>query len=195
MSNLFDRTEYPEGIPAKLVAGDRWTWKRTDLVDYPPASYALRYVMRLYGAGSTEIAIDAAEDGNDYYLEVSAATTAGYAAGWYEYQTYIIRSSDSERVTIERGRVEVIADRDESTADPRNHNRIMLEALESTLQGKASKDQLSYSIGDRSLSRMSPSELQEWYDIYRRRVRDDERDEKAERGKGGGNRVRVRLGD
>lgn len=194
MGNLFDRDNYPEGMPAQLVVGDRWTWKRTDLgTDYPTGSYALRYVMRLFGTGSTEIAIDATESGGHYYVEVAAVTTALYTAGWYEVQAYIIRSADSERVTLHTGRVEVLADRDESTADPRNHNRIMLDALEATLQGKATRDQLSYSIADRSISRMSPSEIQEWYDIYRRRVLSDEREERVERGKGGGNRVRVRL--
>jgi len=191
--NLFDSANYPEGMPSRLVVGDRWVWKRTDLTDYPASAYALRYVLRLFGTGATEIAIDANEDGNDYLIEVASATTAAYTAGWYEWQLYIIRSADSERIMLDRGRVELLPDRDESTADPRNHNRIMLEALEATLQGKATRDQTSYSIGDRSIARMSPSEIQEWYDIYRRRVRDDEREEQAEMGKGGGHRVRVRL--
>ena len=193
MANLFDRTEYPEGIPDQLVAGDRWTWKRTDLTDYPVGTYALRYVFRLFGTGTTEIAIDCAEDGTSYYAEVAAATTAAYDAGWYSWQLYVIRSSDSERITLDSGRVEVLADRDEATSDPRNHNRKMLDILETAIESLASKTVTSYSIGDRSLTRMDLDMLRTQRDIYARRVRDDERAEKAERGKGGGNRVRVRL--
>ena len=44
MSNAFDRNSYPTVEPEVLVAGDRWVWKREDLVsDYPIADYALSY--------------------------------------------------------------------------------------------------------------------------------------------------------
>ena len=44
MANLFDRDNYPQQEPETLVVGDRWVWKRPDLVsDYPTASYALTY--------------------------------------------------------------------------------------------------------------------------------------------------------
>lgn len=193
MSNLFSRNAYPEGVPSRLVAGDRWAWKQSGLTDYPSASYSLRWVFRSFSTTSAEIAVDSAADGTVYYAEVAAATTAGYTAGWYAWQLYVVRTSDNERVTISQGRVEVIADRDTATSDPRNHNRLMLDALESLLQGKATRDQLSYSIGDRSLSRMGAEEIQTWYDLYRRRVAQDEQEEQVEQGKGGGRRVRVRL--
>jgi hypothetical protein len=193
VSNLFDRTNYPEGVPDQLVIGDYWRWKRTDLTDYATADYSMSYAMRLYGTGSTEIEITATESGSEYIVEVAAATTATYVSGWYAWQAYITRSSDSERITLNSGRVEILPDRDSLPADPRNHNRVMFEALEALLQGKATKDQIQYSIGDRNLSRMQPSEAQEWYDIYRRRVRDDERAEQVARGQGGGNRIRVRM--
>ena len=171
MTNLFDRTEYPEGVPAQLVVGDRWTWKRTDLTDYDVDDYALSYALRLFGTGATEIEIAAVEDGSEYIVEVTAATTAGYTAGWYAWQAYITRSSDGERITIDRGRVEVIANRDASTSDPRNHNRRMLDILETAIEALASKTVVSYSIADRQLAYADLPELREQRDIYARRVR------------------------
>ena len=36
MSNLFDRANYPTQEPDELVVGDRWVWRRDDLVsEYP----------------------------------------------------------------------------------------------------------------------------------------------------------------
>ena len=44
MANLFDRANYPTQEPDLLVVGDRWVWRRPDLVaDYPTADYALTY--------------------------------------------------------------------------------------------------------------------------------------------------------
>lgn len=195
MTNAFDRTEYPEGLPSTLVAGDRWTWKRADLsVAYPTSDYSMKYSLRLFGTGSTEIEVTATEADGDYYFEVASATTAAYAVGVYSWQLYAIRTSDSERLTLERGRVEVLANRDTSAADPRTHNKRMMDTLETAIESLASKVVTSYSIGDRSLTYADLPELREQYDIYSRRVENEERLELARLGKGGGRRVRVRFG-
>lgn len=194
MTNLFDRTEYPEGIPARLVAGDRWTWKRTDLgAEYPVDDYSMKYSLRSF-VDAVEIEVTATEADSHYYFEVASATTADYVAGFYTWQLYAIRSSDSERVTLESGRVEVLPDRDESAADPRTHNKRMMDTLETAIESLASKVVTSYSIGDRSLTYADLPELREQRDIYARRVENEERLELAKRGKGGGRRVRVRFG-
>ena len=58
MSNLFNSDNFATVEPEVLTIGDRWVWKRTDLViDYPPSSYALSYNARLQGAGSNVISI------------------------------------------------------------------------------------------------------------------------------------------
>src|SRR3990167_6523812 len=122
MGNAFDSANYPTREPIELVIGDRWAWKRTDLgADYPPASYALSYSMRLEGTGATEIGINASESGSDYLVEVASVTTAGYTAGRYRWQAYITRSSDSERVMIDSGLGEGKPNSDASPADPRRH--------------------------------------------------------------------------
>lgn len=174
--NQFDSANYLTIEPTELIVGDRWLWKRTDLgSDYPPASYSLKYSLRLAGATATEIEITANESGSDYLIEVASTTTAGYTAGTYIWQAYITRTSDSERVMIASGVVDVIANRDASTSDPRSHARKVLDAIEAVIEGRASKDQEEYTIKDRSLKRTPLSDLLTLRNKYRAEVDAEER--------------------
>lgn len=169
--NLFESANYPEKEPASPIAGDRWAWKRTDLgIDYDPSLYTLKYSARLEGTGTTEIEITATADGTDFVIEVDAATTGAYTAGTYQWQAYITRDSDSERVSVDNGTMEVVPNRDAATTDPRTHAKIVLDAIEAVIQGRASSDQMSYTIEGRSLTRMSVDELMLLRDKYRAEV-------------------------
>lgn len=191
--NSFDSANYPTSEPAELIAGDRWAWKRTDLgSDYPPASYALSYSARLESTG-TEIEITASESGSDYVIEVASSTTAGYTAGVYHWQAYITRSSDSERITVDSGTFEVIANRDASTADPRSHAKIVLDAIEAVIESRATKDQESYTINGRSLSRTPMKDLLMLRDRYKAMYASEQRKESIANGRGHSGRVLVRL--
>jgi hypothetical protein len=96
-----------------IVAGDLLQWKRTDLgTDYANGSYTLSYKARLEGtsAGSSVvITITASASGDDYLVSVGQSTTASYAVGDYNWQAYITRNSDSERLTIDSGTFEDVA--------------------------------------------------------------------------------------
>jgi hypothetical protein len=182
MSNAFDSANYPTTEPSVLVAGDRWAWKRTDLgSDYAPTSYSLKYAARLEGTGTTEIEINATGSGTDYLVEVSKTTTGAYAPGRYRWQAYITRASDSERVMVDSGMFEVKPNRDSATADPRSHARKVLDAIEAVIEQRATRDQMSYMINGRQLSRMKIDDLMMFRDKYRAEVLAEER---AESGKG-----------
>src|SRR3990172_4891835 len=134
MANQFDLANYPTTEPTILTAGDRIAWKRIDLgTDYPPASYDLKYSARLEVAGTTEIEITATESGSTYLIEIPAATSAAYVAGRYHWQLYILRTSDSQRITLTSGTWEVKPNRDTATTDPRSSVKIMLDAVESAI--------------------------------------------------------------
>ncbi len=193
MSNAFDTTNYPATEPDEIIAGDRWAWKRTDLgSDYPPASYALTYSARLESVG-TEIEITASESGTDYIIEVAAATTATYTVGIYHWQAYIIRASDSERVTVDSGTFTVIADRDSASTDPRSHVKITLDAIEAVIESRATKDQESYSINGRSLSRTPLEDLLKMRQEYRKEYSTELKKEAIANGRGHSGKIRVRL--
>jgi hypothetical protein len=194
VANLFDSANYPTTEPAVLIAGDRVVWKRTDLgSDYLPASYQLKYSARLEGDGTDEIEITASESGSDYIVEVAAATSAAWTAGTYHWQAYIVRTSDSERVTVDRGTFEVRANRDSATTDPRSHVKKVLDAIEAVIENRATQDQESYSINGRSLSRTPLEELLKLRRKYQHEYLAELNAENARRGKRSGNTVRVRF--
>jgi len=194
LANLFDTANVPETEPATIVAGDILQWKRTDLdSDYPNSSYSLSYKARLEGTGSTVITITASASGDDYLVSVSQSATASYTVGTYRWQAYITRTSDSERVTVDSGTFEVIANRSASTADPRSHAKTMLEKIESLLEGRADADVSSYSIAGRSLSKLTLDELMQWRDRYRAEWMREVRRERALNGKRTGGTVLARF--
>ena len=183
MANLFDTTNAATTEPETIIAGDRLIFLRTDLnADYANSAHTLKYSARLEGTGSTEIEITASASGDDYLIEVASATTANYAAGTYRWQMYITRNSDSQRLTLDTGTWEVVPNRDAATTDPRSHARIMVEKIESVLEGRADGDVSSYSINGRSLTKLTIAELMEWRDRYRAEYL---REVRRERGKNG----------
>jgi len=194
LANLFDAVNIAETEPAKIISGDLIQWKRTDLgTDYANGSYTLKYSARLEGTGSTEIQITASASGDDYLISVGQSTTASYTVGIYRWQMYITRNSDSERLTLDTGTFEVVANRDAATTDPRSHARIMVEKIESLLEGRADADVASYSIAGRSLTKLSIDELMTWRDRYKAEYLRELRRERALNGEGSGAQVKVRF--
>ena len=193
MTNAFTPANYPTTEPTDLVAGDRVAWKRSDLgVDYPPASYSLKYSARLEGA-ATEIEITAATSGNDYLVEIPKATTAAYTPGRYSWQAYITRTSDSERVTVDSGTFEVKPNRDTTATDPRSHARKVLAAIEAVIENRASVDQMSVTLDGRSLDLTPIADLLVLRDRYREEARYEIAAERAAAGLGDPRRVGVRF--
>jgi len=153
MANLFDAANFAETEPTQIVAGDFLAWKRTDLnADYANDAYVLKYVFRLQGSGSTEIEVAASASGSDYVVQVASATTANYAVGRYDYQAYLTKGSNSERITIKSGELVVVANRDASTDDPIDHLRKRLVNLDAAIITLSTKTASSYSIAGRSMS-------------------------------------------
>lgn len=194
MANAFDSANFPTREPSELVIGDRWMWKRTDLAtDYPIASYSLTYSFRLDGAGSTTFSITASESGTEYLVEVASATTAAYTAGTYRWQAYINRTSDSQRFEIGTGTTVIVPNRAVSTADPRTHVKKTLDAIEATIEGRATLDQMSYSIAGRSLSRTPLGDLVALRDKYKTLYTQELNAERINQGLAPKNKLLVRF--
>lgn len=183
MANLFDAANSPTTEPTEIVVGDYIQWRRVDLgTDYPNTLYTATYVARITGGGANEIQLVGSAYNNDYLFAASSATSAEFVPGYYHWQLEIVRNSDSNRIVVDRGNFRAIVDLDANQSDPRNHAEIMVDKIETVLQGRADADVLSYSINGRSLSKMAPTELSEWRDYYRREVLMERRKERARRG-------------
>jgi hypothetical protein len=192
MANLFDNSEYPQREPLALIAGDRWSWKRLDLTEYS-TGYALSYSARLEANGGEEITISASVSGTDFIVEIASALTAAYPKGNYHWQAYITRASDNERVTIDSGTFNVHPNRDLETTDPRSHTKIVLDSIEAVIEKRATKDQESYSLNGRSLTRTSVDELVRLRDSYRAKYNVELRRERVKNGLGHSGRLLTRF--
>ena len=197
MANLFDAANAPEGEPTEIVVGDFIQWKRSDIADdYPTSSgFTAEYVARITGGGSTEIKMpQAAGSTDDYYLfSVSSETSATFLPGLYHWQLEITQTSSGNRIVVDIGDFEAIPDMDSNQADPRIHAEIMVDKIETILQGKADSDVASYSIAGRSLTKLSFQELLDARDHYRREVVQHKNAELVKRGKKNGSTIQVRF--
>ena len=193
MANLFDTTNYPTREPESLEAGDRWAWQRTDLInDYPSSAYALSYVLRREITGE-RIAITASAGANAYVVEVSSTTTATYNAGRYHWDAYITRTSDSARIKINSGIIEVNPNKATSSDDPRSFAQICLDNIETYLRDPSNVTAASYSIAGRSLSRWGREDLYTERERLKGEVAREKQAEQLARGMLTASTIRVRF--
>jgi len=187
-------TDIREGEPSELVAGDTWTWKRSDLAsDFPTASWNLVYALKAEGSTAAPESLPATKSGNVYTVTKSAIDSAGYVAGIYDWTAFAIRISDSARQRVAFGQFLVLPNPITSTVDPRSHSVKMLAAIEALLEGRSLENHNSYSIKDRSLTKMTPDELMKWRDYYKTEVLNEKAAERARLGKATGRTFAARF--
>ena len=178
--------------PSIFQAGDTVRWQKS-LPDYPTSIWTLRYFIN----GPQQIVLTAIARGNDYLIEISASTSATWAAGSYWYEAVVERGTGAalERYKIKSGRLTIKPNPATLPAgyDGRSHVKKVLDALEATLQGKASRDQLSYTIEGRSIQKLSPAELVQWRNQYEWYYKQELMNERIAQGLKVGNKVMVRL--
>ena len=194
MSNAFDSTNYPSQVPVELQLGDFWAWKREDLSqDYPVAAYSLSYEFNLVdGATVANFTLTATESDDNYIIEESS--TVSYTKGNYNWVSYITRSSDSARVKLEEGFVEIQDNYATTSASVRSHAKIVLDAIEAVIENRATMDQSSMSIAGRSLSRLSIDELMTFRDRYKAEYLKEVKQLRIKNKRGSGNTIKVNFG-
>lgn len=152
MINLFDSANYPTTEPVDLVAGSLWAWTRPDITEaYPTLSYTLKYKLTLQITPFTEITLTASKAGAQHTIE--AASTSAYADGEYAWQAIVVRDSDDAELVVDSGMVTV------SASDTISQTYATLVAIQATIKGAASQDQLVREIGGRRLESRSYGEL------------------------------------
>lgn len=194
MANLFDATNAPEGEPETVVVGDFIQWKRSDLVDdYPLATHSAEYVARITGGGASEIKLAATETGGTYLFTATSAESELFSPGYYHWQLEITETSSGNRIVVDRGTFTAVVDLDANNADPRSHAEIMIDKIETILQGKADADVSSYSINGRSLSKMTFQELMDARAYYMAELTREKNKERALNGDKSSGTILVRF--
>ena len=194
MANLFDSDNAPEGEPLEVVVGDFLQWKRSDLVaDYPSATHSVEYVARVTQGGSSEIKFAGVGSADYYLFTVDSSVSEGFEAGFYHWQLEVTETSSGNRIVVQRGEFKAVVDLDVNGTDPRTHSEVMLDKIETILEGKADSDVSNYSIAGRSLTKMTFDELMVARDRYRQEVLAYRRKLSIESGKASGTTVKVRF--
>lgn len=192
MANLFESANYPTVEPGlaeyenPIVAGNTINWKKTTLyTDYPDSAYAIAYQATLNGTPGTSFTVTGSVTSEEWIFSITHTDSASITPGIYQWNLYVTKSSSSERKILESGVWEVIPNISTNTSvDVQSHARKVLTAIEAVIEGRASQDQMSYSIAGRSLSRMSIQDLMFFRDQYKAEWTKEKRLQRAKAGKG-----------
>jgi hypothetical protein len=195
MQNVFDTDNYPDKVPSDLHSGNRWAWTRSDITSvYETASYTLLFRLSLLAEPFSDFTITAGKVSSAHVVEESQADTGGYPVGDYEWQAVIVRDSDAEEVTVDRGFLSIHADLGSSPGDARSWVYTVLQNVRATIQGTATEKQSSYSIGGRALSLRTPEELLDLEREFARRWKEEKAEADRKAGRSTNSRVLIQMG-
>lgn len=149
---------------------------------YDPSEWdvwiALRGNSQSINIKTGESGVDIDTSAGNFDIVVDPAATAEYIAGDYQYAIIMYQSEIqgegedaeeviTERKTVERGMATVMPDLTAFSGDTRSHVKKVLDAIEAVIENRATKDQMSYSIAGRSLSKTPLPDLERLRDRYR----------------------------
>ena len=125
------------GIPETIYAGDSLSWTES-LGEHPAPAWTMHYVLR----GASVLDLTSTPSGSDHAFTATAAQTANLAPGRYSWQSFVSNGT-AERYTIATGTLTVRANLAVQTAgfDGRSHAQKVLDAIEATMEGRATKSQ------------------------------------------------------
>lgn len=178
----------PTTEPASLNAGDTARWLKSLAVYPASAGWVLTYTLVNV---TQRITFNAVAQGDDYLVTVAAATTAAWAAGAYDWRA--TASLAGEVFTVGSGRIS-IAPAFSAAVDARSQARRSLDAIEATLEGRASSSTAEYEIAGRRLKHIPVPELLQLRDRLRQDVRGEDAAAAVAAGLQRPGRVYVRFG-
>lgn len=170
-------------IPGEIGAGV--TFRATvSLPVYPAPEWSVDLILR--GPGQIDLASTA--DGDNHAFHAAAAASKEWAPGHYRYE---LRVSDGvDVVAVETGETRIAPDLAaiDQSHDGRDHVRKVLDAVEAVIENRATIDQQSYQINNRSLQRTPLAELMKLRAKYRAELSQKKR---ARSGRGLGPKYKV----
>lgn len=182
----------PTMIPTEIRAGDDIAFTRS-WPDYLPATWTLTFhVVR--DDGSASYSFEASDNGDGTHLvTISAVNSTKLKAGTWGFVERVDDGGDpATYATLNSGSLKVVRDLSLS-ADLRSHAKKVLDAIEATIEGRASSDQQAMAIGGRQMSRIPMPELVEIRDKYKAEVARELAAERIAAGLSGKGRVEVRF--
>lgn len=176
----------------RLVLGDTLNYA-TSVADYPASSgwvLKFRLVPRVSGSA---IEITCTADGDLHRAQVSASTTAAWAAGTYSWLSWV--EQGSEKYSVSNGQIQLIADPRSASAplDLRTDAQVALDQSKAAFAAWTPTTR-SYSIGGRSMEFNSPADILPVIRFWEGEVAKEANAAAMAKGMASGRRVFVRLG-
>lgn len=191
-------TYFPDTEPNEFYIGDKIEWdietfqNGFDITDFPSSSYTLTYYF--WSSGTAVTSANAAANGTTYRMTILPATSNNYTAGFYKYKAQVYNAAGTEKYTVREGTFEILAKPSSMVAtDARSHIKKVHELIKSLLEGRVTKEADSISIGGRSLTRIPIPELIKLERQYSYLVKNEEKQEKINKGIESGNKILVRF--
>lgn len=154
-------------LPGKVVIGNTFSFTVIPPNNYTPSN---SYSAYLKFRGPCDIDLSSTTSNNSFVFKETATETLDWKEGTYKYVLYVetTGSPGVDSYTLETGYIELEkrADLLDSGEDMLSFYHTMRDAIQAVLTNKATKDQSSYSIAGRSLSRFTWDELIAAYDKF-----------------------------
>lgn len=181
-----------ESVPSDFAIGESLSWKKT-YSDYPADDgWTLNYYFRGVGEGFD---VEADAEGSSFIVTVPKTLTENMSVGRYSFQAFVAKGD--EVIEVDAGEVSVFPSLSALTPstsyDGRSQNEKILEAIDAALEGKATKDQLDYSIGDRQLRRYDINEMLKMRQTFQKLVNEEKLRERRKKGLGIGKTFYTRF--
>ena len=179
----------PTREPSEFTAGDTVKWTVSFGAFPADDGWTLSYRFR----GPEVQDVTATADGAAHAVVISTIDSKKFQPGDYAWSAFA--SKGSERFLARAGRMTVLINLEtvDETFDPRSHVEKVLEAIKAMIEGKATRDQSSYSIEGRSLSRLSWDELLTVKSHYETLLKQEINAERIQQGLQTNNIVRTRF--
>ena len=162
MTDPFDLDQIPTVEPSIYIDGSTIFWS----IAWSYSTSVLRYTVRNRKEMKTEVTLSGTAIDGGFRFTIEPATFASLNKGELVWVREAVRVSDDAVSPLSSGALKYFA----ADEDRRTHAEIMITKLESLIEGRADHDVESYSIGSRSITKMSIEELIEWREFYRAEV-------------------------
>lgn len=176
--------------PQEIRQGDTYTWTETDS-DHPATSYT----GKCYINGASSLTLTATADGDEFDFTITSAQSAALTPGTYQLQVRMELTSDGsakytlgiQTLTVKAGGTQVAG------YEARSHARVVLDAINAAIEGRATLFQQAITVGGKSIQYMSLQEMIQAKLKYERFVEDEDAADRVNAGLKSGKTVGVRF--
>jgi hypothetical protein len=177
-------------IPQNITAGFVITWEESPS-DYSSGTYGLSATFVLQSSAATRYTVTAAVNGTGFLFTIPAATSANYTPGTYKVHLYA--TLGTEKYLVGQQTVTINANPLSATGDIREHAQKMLDAINATLEGRATQEYQSMTINGYSVTQMAPDQLMRLKSYYTNELRKLANADRITSGKSPLNKVFVKF--